>query len=284
MGNPFISTITPPVNQNEHAYWMILDGFRLLVHAEEPEVRVPWLCEPSEIGVTIIRRQYLGYFDHPSGPLHCYSAEVSDPKSVPDGMAYLSLRSLFSRLDDMMMALAGRAVQIVEWARTHQFCGRCGIPVQHMPNERAKKCPNCGLTSYPRLSPAIIVAVVRTGPDGKEILLAHNHRHPAGFYSVLAGFVEPGESLEECVRREICEEVGIEVKNIRYFGSQPWPFPHSLMIAFVAEYASGEIILEEDEIDDAGWYAPNALPAVPPPISIARQMIDSFVELHGIHN
>jgi NAD+ diphosphatase len=169
-------------------------------------------------------------------------------------------------------------VQIVEWDRTHRFCGRCGIPVQEMPFERAKKCPQCDLTSYPRLAPAIIVSIERANPSGKELLLAHNHRHPAGFYSVLAGFVEPGESLEECVKREIREEVGIEVKNIRYFGSQPWPFPNSLMIAFTSEYASGDIVLEEDELDDAAWFVAGALPPVPPPISIARQLIEHFVE------
>ena len=284
MGNAFIANVKPPTNQNERAYWMILNGFRLLVYDEKPEARLPYLREPSEIGITTIRRQYLGYFDHPSGPLHCYSAEVTNPNSMPNGMVFLSLRRLFTRLDDSMLALAGRAVQIVEWDRTHQFCGRCGITVQPMPHERAKKCPRCDLTSYPRLSPAIIVSIERNGQNGKEILLAHNQRHPAGFYSVLAGFVEPGESLEECVRREIREEVGIEVKNIRYFGSQPWPFPNSLMIAFVAEYAAGEIILEEDELEDAGWYTPDALPPVPPAISIARQMIDSFVEIHGKHS
>ncbi len=281
MENEFISTVTPPSSQIDSAYWMILNGFKLLVHVEQPEVRIPWLRDPSDIGVSTVRRQYLGYFNHPSGPIHCYSAETSDPQYVPETMVYLNLRRLFSRLDDSMLALAGRAVQIVEWDRTHQYCGRCGVPVQQMSNERAKKCPECGLTSYPRLSPAIIISILRTVPAGKEILLAHNQRHPAGFYSVLAGFVEPGESLEECARREIREEVGLEVKNIRYFGSQPWPFPNSLMIAFVADYAAGQIRLEEDEIDDAGWYAPNALPPIPPPISIARQLIDTFVELHG---
>lgn len=284
MSNAFFSSVTPPANLTEPASWMILNDFRLLVYDEKPQTRVPLIRDPSDIGITTLRQQYLGYFDRDTGPVHCFSAEAADPDNIPKNMVYLSLRQLFSRLDDKMLALAGRAVQIVEWDRTHLFCGRCGIPVQSMPHERAKKCPDCGLTSYPRLAPAIIVAVERPGLDGQEILLAHNVRHPRGFYSVLAGFVEPGESLEECTRREIREEVGIEVKNIRYFGSQPWPFPNSLMIAFVAEYAGGEIVLEEDEIGDAGWYAPDALPPVPPPISIARQMIDSFVRKHGKHS
>lgn len=278
MSKPFISTVKPPRVLEEPAYWFIFQGFRLLVHVEEPETRVPRLDDPSALGIVICRQQYLGFLDLTPGPIHCYSAEVSEADTAPVGMAYLNLRRLFTRLDDTMLALAGRAVQIVEWDRTHRFCGRCGIPVQEMPSERAKKCPQCDLTSYPRLTPAIIVSVERTNASGKELLLAHNHRHPFGFYSVLAGFVEPGESLEECVRREIREEVGIEVKHIRYFGSQPWPFPNSLMIAFTSEYASGDIIIEEDELDDAAWFAADALPPVPPPISIARQLIEHFVE------
>ena len=139
--------------------------------------------------------------------------------------------------------------------------------------ERAKLCPACGLTTYPRISPAIIVAVTK----GDTLLLARGHRHPPGFYSVLAGFVEPGETLEETVRREVREEVSLEVDDIRYFGSQPWPFPDSLMVAFTASYASGEITLEELEIADAGWYTAANLPLVPPPISIARSLIDAFV-------
>src|SRR5512136_2294147 len=126
-----------------------------------------------------------------------------------------------------------------------------------MPNERAKQCPVCGLMSYPRLSPAIIIAVVRETPQGKRLLMARNHRFPAGRYSVVAGYVEPGESLEECAYREVCEEVGIGIKNLRYFGSQPWPFPSSLMVGFTAEYDGGEIRLEESEIADAGWFAPD---------------------------
>ena len=278
MNEPFISTVRPPKVLEGPVFWFIFQDFRLLVHDQEQEARVPQFKDPSTLGLSVSRRQYLGFLDLSSGPIHCYSAGVSEAYTAPDGMAFLSLRQLFSRLDDKMLALAGRAVQIVEWDRTHRFCGRCGIPVQEMQFERAKKCPQCDLTSYPRLAPAIIVSIERTIPSGTEILLAHNRRHPAGFYSVLAGFVEPGESLEECARREIREEVGIEVRNIRYFGSQPWPFPNSLMIAFTSEYASGDIVLEEDELDDAAWFVADALPPVPPPISIARQLIDQFVE------
>jgi NAD+ diphosphatase len=208
---------------------------------------------------------------------NCFSAELDAASALPDGYAPFDLRQLFDLLDAAEFAIAGRAKQIVAWDRDHQFCGRCATPMEAMEHERAKRCPNCALTNYPRISPAVIVAVTRRFDDGYRILLARNHRFPVGRYSVVAGFVEPGETLEECVRREVGEEIGIEVTNIRYFGSQPWPFPNSLMVGFTAEYGGGDIRLEEAEIADAQWFAPNTLPLLPPKISIARQLIDSFV-------
>jgi len=143
-------------------------------------------------------------------------------------------------------------------------------------DERAKQCLRCGLTNYPRLNPAVIAAVLK----GDQILLARNKRFKVPMFSVLAGFVEPGETLEACIEREILEEVGITVKNIRYFGSQPWPFPNSLMIGFVAEYAGGEITIDKQEIVEAGWFFKSNLPPVPSSISIARRLIDWFVDSH----
>ncbi|MDX1416776.1 MAG: NAD(+) diphosphatase [Candidatus Promineifilaceae bacterium] len=284
MFDSFIGSVTAPEELPAHAYWFFLRGFQLLVCEGGSGYSIPQMKDPGSLDISIERQQYLGYLVAPSKRLHCFSAEVSRSSEAPDGMTFLSLRRLFGRLDPTMLALAGRAVQIVEWDRTHQFCGRCGIPVRTLTFERAKKCPQCGLTSYPRLAPAIIVSIERQAASGTELLLAHNLRSPQGFYSVLAGFVEPGETLEECVRREVWEEVGIEVKNIRYFGSQSWPFPNSLMIAFTAEYASGEIVIEKDELGEAGWFSADALPRVPPPISIARQLIDTFVEKNSNHS
>ena len=142
------------------------------------------------------------------------------------------------------------------------------------PSERAQVCPQCGLTAFPRLSPAIIVCIRR----GEQILLARNHRFPPGRFSVLAGFVEPGETLEEAVAREVREEVGIRVRDIRYFGSQPWPFPNSLMLGFTAEYAEGELVVDESELAEAHWFTRDNLPDLPPPISIARRLIEDFLE------
>ena len=240
----------------------------------------------EELGLPLLRRQYLGHL-HRDGqpPVHCYSAEAdaaADPAApLPDGVSAEGLRQLYARLPDPIFQIAGRAVQIVEWDRTHQFCGRCGSPMESLPTERAKKCPACGLTNFPRLSPAIIIAVVRHTQEGPKLLLARNHRFPAGRYSVIAGFVEPGESLEECAQREVMEEVGIAIKDVRYVASQPWPFPNSLMLGFTAEYAGGDFVLEEAEIAEAGWFAADALPQLPPPPSIARRLIDGFVAAYG---
>ena len=137
----------------------------------------------------------------------------------------------------------------------------------------ALRCPRCGMMHYPRVSPAVIVRVNR----GEAVLLARSPGFPKGMRSVLAGFVEPGESIEETVRREVREEVGVEVRNLRYFGSQPWPFPNSLMIGMTADHAGGELAPQPGEIEDAAWYRADDLPGIPPKISIARRLIDDFV-------
>jgi NAD+ diphosphatase len=169
------------------------------------------------------------------------------------------------------------AFQIVHWDRTHRFCGQCGQPMEPMTEERARKCARCDLVFFPRLSPVIIVRVSR----GEQLLLARSPHTPPAMYSVLAGFVEPGETLEEAVMREVMEEVGVSLRNIRYFGSQPWPFPHSLMIGFTAEHAAGEIRIDGKEIEDANWYSVDRLPMLPSPISIARRLVDDFLRSVG---
>jgi NAD+ diphosphatase len=185
-------------------------------------------------------------------------------------MAWTGLRGLFGLVDDALFALAGRAVQGVDWDRSHQYCGRCGTPTRDKAGERAKECPACGYVAYPRVSPAMMALVTR----GRDVLLARAHRFPPGMFSALAGFVEPGETIEDCLAREVREEVGVEVCDLRYFGSQSWAFPHSLMIAFTAEYAGGELRCEDAEIAEARWFPVDALPALPPSVSIARRLID----------
>jgi NAD+ diphosphatase len=199
--------------------------------------------------------------------------ELPKDTIVPKGMTLLGLRQLYGTLDEDLFALSGRAIQIMEWDRTHQYCGYCATLTTQLPNERAKRCPNCRLVNYPRLSPAVIVLISR----GEELLLARASRFPAGMYGLIAGFVEPGESLEETIVREVREEVGIEIEDIRYFGSQPWPFPNSLMIGFTATYASGNIAINPQELEDAAWFSKHHLPQLPPKLSIARKLLDWFI-------
>jgi NAD+ diphosphatase len=279
MHRTFIPGIAPPAVQSEPAWWFAFVGTKLLVHLEGTVSQIPNLISLTEIGLVPVRTQFLGTLDDQP----CYSAEL--PKDAlasleeviaRQGMALQGLRELHGTLDEDLYALSGRAIQIVEWDRTHQYCGHCATPTTQLPNERAKRCPKCGLVNYPRLSPAMIVLVSR----GDELLLARAPRFPTGMYGLIAGFVEPGESLEETVVREVREEVGIEVKDIRYFGSQPWPFPNSLMIGFTATYASGDIAIAPQELADAAWFSKHNLPQIPPKVSIARKLIDWFVSTH----
>jgi NAD+ diphosphatase len=207
------------------------------------------------------------------GTTPCAAVTLADDAAEPAGFRYTGLRALFAHLPEPLLALAGRAFQVVEWDRTHRFCGRCGTATRDKAGERAKECPACGYVAYPRVSPAMMALVTR----GREILLARSTRFATGMYSALAGFVEPGETIEDCVRREVREEVGIEIDDLRYFASQSWAFPHSLMIAYTAEYAGGELRPEEAEIADARWFALDALPLLPSHVSIARRLIDATV-------
>ncbi|MEM7000321.1 MAG: NAD(+) diphosphatase [Pseudomonadota bacterium] len=193
---------------------------------------------------------------------------------APEGFAAVGLRTLLGRTSQSLFYLAGRAQQVIDWDATHQYCGRCGDEMQDHPTDRAKKCPSCPVINYPRLSPSIIVLVTR----GDEMLLARNAAWPNGMYSTLAGFVEPGESIEQTVHREVFEEVGIRVKNLRYFGSQSWPFPNSLMLGFHAEYAGGDIVCQAEEIADAQWFKADALPQIPPKTAISGWLIEEFVQ------
>jgi NAD+ diphosphatase len=200
----------------------------------------------------------------------CFAAERAEGEPV-------SLRQLFGVLPDEAFGVAGRALGLTAWDRDHRFCGRCGGETVRSTTERVRTCAQCRHGAYPRLSPAVIMLVER---DGKA-LLARNARFTLPFYSTLAGFVEVGETLEETVAREVQEEAGVVVDNIRYFGSQPWPFTGSLMIGFTARWASGDIVADPTEIADAGWYGPDELPIVPPKLSIARALIDDFVTRHS---
>jgi len=246
----------------------------LLVKSAGQAVEIPRIDEVAPLNSKLQNRRYVGEFDKRP----CFSMELSDDFTLPPGMILTGLRGLFGLLKDDVFVLAGRSFQMIQFEQRHRFCGRCGSPTELKKDEYARICPQCSLVRYPGVFPAIIVAVIKD----RHILLARSQRFPEGRYSVLAGFVEPGETLEGCVRREVGEEVGLAVKNIRYFGSQPWPFPNSLMIGFTAEHAGGDIVIDNNEIVDAHWYAASALPEVPGKPTIARQLIDWFVNNSGL--
>jgi NAD+ diphosphatase len=229
---------------------------------------LPSFANIAELGLAGVAH-FMGTYDGTA----CIAMALPGEAIEPAGWHYAGLRSLFLRLPDAMLALAARAYQIVEWDRTHRYCGRCGASTQGKSDERSKECPACGLVAYPRISPAMMVLVTRR----RELLLARAHRFAPGMYSALAGFVEPGETIEDCVRREVREEVNVDIGSPLYFASQSWPFPHSLMIAFTAEYASGDMRPSDPEIADAQWFALDALPQLPSPVSIARRLIDATV-------
>jgi NAD+ diphosphatase len=270
----FVPGVEPPAVLEQPAWWFAFSGGRLLVIPSADSVKLPQAESLAEIGLQPLRTQYLGMLRG----RHCFSAEIANDPPPPEGMTWFGLRRLFGQIDDLEFVLAGRAIQIVEWDRTHQHCGVCGTQTAARAGERARVCPACGHSVYPRLAPAIMVLI----RDGRRILLGRSSRFPPNMYSALAGFVEPGETIESCIEREVFEEVGVRVTNLRYFGSQPWPFPHSLMIAFFADFAGGDIVPQPEEIEDAQWFDVDSLPGLPMPISISRWLIDAAIsEIRG---
>ena len=243
-------------------------GAKLLVGGDERQPMIPLAGELERAGIDGARH-YLGRLDD----VDCIAMLLPDDTAAPAGYEFTGLRALFLRLSEPLLAIAARAFQVVEWDRTHRYCGRCGAPTHDKAGERAKQCAACGYVAYPRISPAMMVLVTR----GSEVLLARANRFPGAMYSALAGFVEPGESIEDCVHREVREEVGIAVDDLRYFASQSWSFPHSLMIAYTAHYAGGELTPDPSEIADVRWFGVDALPDLPNPVSIARRLIDTTI-------
>jgi NAD+ diphosphatase len=269
----FIPSNTGPDAASAGAVLFVTRGSELLVDGADDAPGIPSPDAVARLGLPFDVTHPLGA----SNGTPCLAASVPADTPAPAGCRFVPVRSLFGRISDTALGVIFRALEIGDWDRESRYCGRCGTATRLKDGERAWECPACGALFYPRISPAVIMAIVR----GDTILLARARRFPAGFYSVLAGFVEPGETLEECVVREVREEVGIEVKNLRYFSSQPWPFPHSLMVAFTAEHASGEIRVDPSEIVDAAWYRADALPSIPDRITVARRLIDWFLDGHG---
>jgi len=262
---PGVDAISP---KTDNDIYFLFYNDELLVKSKNNKSILPTIMELENL--KLINIQYIGSIND----LNCYCGEINNDAVIPEGMYLSKLKALTHQLSEEMFWIGGRAVQVVNWNNENKYCGRCGTLTQNSEGERSKKCPKCGLVNYPRICPSIIVAVVRQG----KLLLAHNNQFPNNLYSVVSGFLEVGETLDECVVREVHEETGIAVKNIKYFGNQPWPFPNSLMIGFTAEYASGEIQVDGNEIEHADWYSSTEMPLAPDSISIAKDLIDWFTK------
>jgi NAD+ diphosphatase len=249
----FVPLLDPPGDPDGESLVIAVRGNRVVLLDGEPD------------GPAI----FLGVLDG----RHCWAFDDDGPGAGQAVEAFVDLRGLWGSVDEPTWVLAGRAVQLVEWQRTHRFCGRCGAPTIDAPGERARACPECGLLAYPRLAPAVIMLVER---DDGRALLARNAMFPPGVFSCLSGFVEPGETLEHAVRREVHEEVGVVVGDVEFRGSQPWPFPHQLMVGFGACYESGDIEIDGKEIVEASWFGPDEAPRFPSTMSIAGRLIEGW--------
>jgi len=256
--------------------WQIVFQNRklLIERIANDQIRLPPPASLADIQLNPVREHYLGTLNNTP----CYVIEITTLPDFPPNLCLETLRSLSLIVDNASFAIAGRGFQVLEWDRNHRFCSRCGTRLPRVKIntiERVKRCHSCGLNHYPRVTPAVIMLVKRD----KEVLLSRSPHFRAGMYSVQAGFVEAGESLEQAVMREIQEEVGLQIKNLRYFGSQSWPFPHSLMLGFMADYASGELTVNLNELEEAGWYHVDNLPSLlPSPVSIAHDLIQHFIK------
>ena len=259
-----LDSISPKTNLD--IYFLFYEN-KLLVKSKDNITTIPTFIDLEDLELFNI--QYLGSLNG----LNCFCGKLTKESIIP-GMYFSNLKALAPQLSEDMFWVGGRAIQIVNFYTDHKYCGRCGTVTHVEGTEIAMVCPKCNFVNYPRISPAIIVAVVKEG----KLLLAHNNGFPKDLYSVVAGFVEVGETFEDCVVREVYEETGLTVKNIKYFGNQPWPFPNSLMIGFTAEYASGEIEVDGKEIGSANFYTASDMPLIPDSISIARKLINWFTD------
>ncbi len=273
---PFIPAVQPPAPATTAAWCFAFVEGQILLPQEEGATLVPHPWAALEPLLPLAeRRHYLGRLEG----VDCWALSLPEP---PPGWRRSPLRAALMQFGEPLMAVAGRAAQILEWDRAHRHCGVCGTPTELQVGERARRCPACGHTAYPRVTPAMMALVWREHGGERELLLARSPHYVPGVYSALAGFVEAGESLEDCVHREVAEEVGVRVNDLRYFGSQSWPFPHSLMVAYTARWVDGEIVPQPSEIEDARWYPLDALPKIPPRFSIAGHLIrDTVLALGG---
>ncbi len=261
-------TSTPSQPQSDAKIWLLFRGNELLVTSED--LTFPCYNHYDVLGVTALEHHRVGVHQE----VEAFVVRLTEDAVAPEGYHFQSLRSLLTCINAEQFSLAATASQILGWAKSHRFCSQCGTPTEpHPRGERAMICPVCAYHQYPRIHPCVIVAITKDD----TILLARSQRYSIPMYSLLAGFVEVGETLEHAVAREVAEESGVQVKNLRYFGSQSWPFPNNLMLAFQAEWAGGEIVIQEEEILDAQFFRYDNLPLIPPEGSIAYHLIHAAV-------
>lgn len=265
------------INQEKN-YWLIFKNNRLVLIKKNSKELLPSSSDIIAIKTSFIREFDIGSYNK----IKFSCAEIKDDSLIPEFLEFISLRNALDQLDLAWYQPATKALSIINWDSHHQFCGRCAEQTIRKDLSFERECPSCHLIVYPRISPSIIVLIKKED----HLLMARSPHFPPHVYGLIAGFVEAGENLEETIHREVKEEVGIRIKNLQYFGSQAWPFPDSLMIGFMADYDSGEIVIDQKEIEDAGWYRYDQLPGRPSTdISIARKLIDYFVsEQKHIHN
>lgn len=270
MSNKFrILSNTAKTSKADDLYFTIFKGC-LLLRKENDELKIPSSNEIKKLNIKYENEFFLGQL----GKRSCFAIETLEEIILPEDFEFIPLYEIGALLEEELFLIAGRANQILNWDNTHRFCGKCGSKAENKKDELAKVCPNCNHVMYPVICPAIIVAVTK----GDEILLAHNKGFKNNMYSLIAGFVEAGEDLKSTVKREVFEEVGIKVKNITYYKSSPWSFPNSLMIGFFAEYESGEINVDGNEIVHADWFRKDNFPNIPNKFSLARKLIDKYIE------
>lgn len=250
-------------------YWFVFQNERLLL-ALDNENKLITTAQLATLQPLMTGIHALGTYHH----LPCYCAEVPADLPLPAFITTHTQREAYDLLAVAWHPALAKAISVLHWDKNHAYCGRCAAPTVICEHGFERICTVCKLPFYPRISPSIIVLIKR----GEQLLMARSPHFTPGVYALIAGFVEPGESLEEAVHREVFEETALKIKNLRYFGSQPWPFPDSLMIGFTADYASGELLLDKTEIEDANWYRYDQLPGRPSSkVSIAAQLIDHFI-------
>ena len=257
-------------NLNEPAYWFVFcKDELLLVRKPDGGYAVPYGCKPP---VELAEWNTVHRLT-PLGGIHCLVVRIDRPVTDDSRFLMMGLRRTYEVLPDGLYRKAGKGAEILYWDQNTRFCGVCGAPMK-LHSDISKRCTNCGKEVWPQLATAIIVLVRR----GDSILMVHAHNLKGNYYGLVAGFVETGETLEECVHREVMEETGITIKNIRYFGSQPWPYPCGLMVGFYADYVSGQLRLQRSEIAYGGWFSREHLPDIPGKMSMARMLIDAWLE------